>query len=90
MRRQNLPRRLLEEHLCNIITRHRHLITDLGEFTAALFLKPDPSATPLLQKRAKEKAIFHFNRKTQAEAKAIWQRKTKDVTLAAALGLPTG
>jgi hypothetical protein len=90
MRRQNLPRRMLEEHLRNIISRHQHHITGVEEFTAALFLKPDRSATPLLQKRAKEKAVFHFNRKTRAEAEAIWLRKTKGCTLAPRLGLPAG
>lgn len=90
MRRQNMPRRLLEDHLRNIISRHSHLISAVDGFTAALFLKSDHNNTPLLQKRAKEKAIFHFNRKTQAEAKAIWERKTKECTLAARLGLPPG
>lgn len=90
MRRQNLPRRMLEEHLRNIISRHQHHITGVEEFTAALFLKPDRSATPLMQKRAKEKAVFHFNRKTRAEAEAIWLRKTKECTLAPRLGLPAG
>jgi hypothetical protein len=85
-----MPRRLLEEHLRNIITRHKHLIPRVDEFISALFLKPDPAASPLLQKRAKEKAIFHFNRKTQSEAKAIWLRKTKECTLAKRLGLPPG
>lgn len=90
MRRQNLPRRLLEVHLRTIITRHAHLIPNVDEFTAALFLKPDHNATPLLQRRAKEKTIFHFNRKTQAEAQAIWLRKTKECTMASRLGLASG
>ena len=90
MRRRNLPRRLLEEHLRNIIVRHKHLIAGVDAFTDALFLKSEHGATPLLQKRAKEKAIFHFNRKTRAEAEAIYHRKIKECTLAAPLGLPAG
>ena len=98
MRGENFPRTLVETHLREIITRHAHLIPEVEAFTRALFRKPDPSHSPLLQKhsreqallqkRAREHAIFHFNRKTQAEAKAIWDRKTKHCTLAAGLDLP--
>ncbi len=88
MRGENFPRTLVESHLREIITRHAHLISEVEAFTEALFRKPDSNQSAFLQKRDRERAIFHFNRKTQAEAKAIWERKTKHCTLAAGLGLP--
>lgn len=88
IRGRNVPRSLLEEHLRTIIARHADLIRDVEGFTAALFLKPEAGTSAVLQRRAKEKAIFHFNRKTRAEAEALWERKTKDCPLAGRLGLP--
>ena len=87
MRGENFPRNLVEKHLREIITRHAHLIPEVEAFTEAMFRKPRLSDSALLQKRAREHAIFHFNRKTQKEAEAIWDRKKKHCTLALGLGL---
>lgn len=89
IRGRNIPRGMLEEHLREIISRHSDMILEPDAFAAALFLKPGPAAGKLEQKRAKERAIFHFNRKTKAEIETLWQRKTKDCPLAVGLGLPS-
>lgn len=88
MRGRNIPRRLIESHLREILSRHADMIPEMEKFTAALFLKPKHDDSPLLQKRAKEHAIFHFNRKTPHETAAYWERKRKDCPVAPIFGLP--
>lgn len=64
----NFPRSLMEDHLRTIINKHRHLIDDCDGFLAALFRPCDTKAD-------KKRAIFHYNRKTPAEARARFERK---------------
>lgn len=67
----NYPRAHVEEHLRTILERHKHLIEDYDSFVKALFLSCDTPAN-------KKKAIFHYNRKTPAEAKKHYESKVKE------------
>ncbi len=88
MREHNFHRSAVEGHIRTIIERHRHLIDDPDGFTEALFLKPKADDVPSLQRRAREKAIFHFQRKTRHEMAELWEKKRRDCRLAAAFDLP--
>lgn len=77
----NYPRAHVRSHLETIISRHRHLIDDAAGFSSALFC---PNDTP----ENKQKAIFHYNRKTPAEAKQIFERKVKNCPYCTWLNLP--
>jgi 5-methylcytosine-specific restriction endonuclease McrA len=79
-RRNNFPRAMVEAHLRDIITRHAHLMKDAAGFTEALFIKPK-------NRREKEAAIFHYNRKTREEAKVVWERRINRCPYAVDLGL---
>lgn len=79
-RRHNFPRTMVEQHLRTIISRHEDLLKDPTTFTEELFFKPKTKAE-------KERAIFHFNRKTRAEAELVWKRRINKCPFAADLGL---
>ncbi len=79
-RRNNFPRAMVEAHLRDIIGRHEHLLKDASGFMEALFLKPK-------NRKEKERAIFHYNRKTREEAKEVWDRRINRCPFAADLGL---
>jgi hypothetical protein len=79
-RRHNFPRTMVEQHLRTIISRHEDLLKDPTTFTEELFLKPKTKAE-------KERAIFHYNRKTRAEAELVWKRRINKCPYAPDLGL---
>jgi hypothetical protein len=79
-RRHNFPRTMVEQHLRTIISRHEDLLKDPTSFTEELFFKPKTKAE-------KERAIFHYNRKTRAEAELVWKRRINKCPFAADLGL---
>jgi len=74
------PRSHVEAHLRDILERHRHLIQDYDDFCKALFL-------PCTTKAEKKRAIFHYNRKTPAEAEKHYQKKIKRCPYCSWLGL---
>jgi hypothetical protein len=79
-RRNNFPRSMVEAHLRDIIGRHSHLMSDSSGFMEALFLKPKT-------KKERERAIFHYNRKTRGEAELVWKRRINRCSHAPELGL---
>lgn len=80
-RGRNFPRSHVEEHLRAIIQRHTDLIDDAEGFTEALFLTNDT-------KENKQRAIFHYNRKTPKEAQAHYEKKVKKCPYCTWLELP--
>lgn len=80
-RGRNYPRNHVEEHLRCIIQRHRHLINQPEEFTAALF-RPNHTW------QDKQVSIFHYNRKTPAEAKRHFAKKVKECPYCTWLEIP--
>ena len=66
----NFPRSLMETHLRQILEKHRHLIDDYDSFIETLFHHCTTKAD-------KKIAIFHYNRKTPAQARANFERKVK-------------
>lgn len=81
----NFPRSLMENHLRQILDKHRHLIDDFDGFVETLF-------HPCNTKADKKIAIFHYNRKTPAQTRTIFERKVKqcpylsDPEIASSLG----
>lgn len=69
-RGNNFPRNHVEGHLRTILKKHQHLIDHYQEFVDTLFL-------PCQTKEQKNRAIFHYNRKTQKEAEALFESKVK-------------
>ncbi len=80
-RGRNYPRAHVEAHLRFILQRHAHLIERPDEFEAALFCPCDT-------KLNKRKAIFHYNRKTPAEAARHFEGKVKQCPYCTWLELP--
>lgn len=80
-RGRNYPRNHVEEHLRCIIQRHQHLIDSPEEFISALF-------HPNLTWHDKQVSIFHYNRKTPAEAKRHFAKKVKECPYCTWLGIP--
>ncbi len=78
----NFPRQHVEAHLRLILERHRHLLGDYEEFVSSLFLDNET-------KRHKKLSIFHYNRKTPAEAQRHFDKKVKPCPYCAALKLPS-
>jgi len=78
-RRHNFPRTMVEQHLRTIISRHMDLLTDPAVFLEELFFKPKT-------KSEKARAIFHYNRKTRAEAELVWRRRINKCPFAPDLG----
>ena len=78
----NYPRAHVQAHLQTIIDRHRDLIDNADEFIAVLFCE---NTTPA----EKKKAIFKYNRKTPAEAKAVFERKVKKCPYCHWLDIPS-
>jgi hypothetical protein len=79
-RRHNFPRTMVEQHLRAIISRHEDLLKDPAVFVQELFFKPKT-------KSEKDRAIFHYNRKTRAEAELVWKRRINKCPFAPDLGL---
>lgn len=79
-RRNNFPRAMVEAHLRDIIGRHGNLMKDAPGFLETLFIKPK-------SRKEKERAIFHYNRKTREEAKEVWERRINRCPYASDLGL---
>ncbi|MBR4249264.1 MAG: RRXRR domain-containing protein [Verrucomicrobia bacterium] len=63
------PRPQIKEHLEQIIERHKHLIKSHKKFTDVLFSECDDDN--------KDICIFHYNRKTKAECKKVYERKVR-------------
>lgn len=80
-RNVNFPRSHVKEHLIKILERHREFIENYDDFVKVLFLPCDT-------KEHKNKAIFHFNRKTPQEARALYKKKVKSCPWCGELGLP--
>lgn len=80
-RGRNYPRNHVEEHLRCIIQHHQHLIDSPEAFTNALF-RPNQTW------HDKQAAIFHYNRKTPAEAKRHFAKKVKECPYCAWLEIP--
>jgi HNH endonuclease len=78
----NFPRKAVEDHIREILGHERHAeyIQDIPGFIAALFLKPRT-------KEEKDRAIFHYNRKTRKEMEIHWQKKTRQCPYQEPLGL---
>lgn len=79
-RRHNFPRTMVEQHLRLIISRHEDLLKEPAAFVQELFFKPKT-------KSEKFRAIFHYNRKTRAEAELVWKRRINKCPFAPDLGL---
>lgn len=80
-RGKNYPRSHVEAHLRCIIERHRDLIPNAAAFEAALF-------RPCKTRQDKEQAIFHYNRKTPAEATRHFAKKVKRCPWCSCFNLP--
>jgi hypothetical protein len=78
----NFPRSAVEEHIRQILAHERHAayLPNRDGFLSALFLRPK-------SKEEKERAIFHYNRKTRAEMELHWKKKTRDCPYREPLGL---
>lgn len=81
-RNVNFPRSHVKDHLKNILDRHRDLIDRYDEFVEILFC-------PCNTKDNKNKAIFHFNRKTPQEARLLYEKKVKTCPWCNELELPS-
>ncbi len=79
-RNANFPRSHVKEHLTKILERHREFIENYDDFVKILFLPCDT-------KEHKNKAIFHFNRKTPHEAYLLYEKKVKSCPWCTELGL---
>lgn len=79
-RGHNFPRRMVEQHLRELITRNAAHLSDPDGFTAALF-------RPCVSKEDREAAIFYYQRKTPEEAAKHFAKKQAKCPLAKALGL---
>ena len=77
----NYPREHVEEHLREILERHKHLIDNYPTFVDALFRECKTAAD-------KKAAIFHYNRKTPEEAKRHFEKKVKDCPYCEWLEIP--
>ena len=78
----NFPRSAVQEHIRQIVMHERHAayLPDREGFLAALFLKPKT-------KEEKDRAIFHYNRKTRAEMEQHWKKKTRACPYVEPLGI---
>ena len=78
----NFPRAAVEAHIRQMVGHERHCayLTDREGFLNALFLRP---GTP----EERERAIFHYNRKTRAEMEVHWKKKTRSCPYIEPLGL---
>jgi hypothetical protein len=78
----NFPRAAVEAHIRQMIGHERHAayLTDRDGFLDALFLRPTTADE-------RERAIFHYNRKTRAEMEAHWKKKTRSCPYLEPLGL---
>lgn len=81
-RGRNYPRAHVEAHLRTILQRHTHLIDRPEEFAASLFCPCDTRTN-------KQKAIFHYNRKTPGEAARHFAGKVKQCPYCSWLELPS-
>ncbi len=80
-RGNNFPRIQLENHLRTIIEKHHDLLENSDEFLKTLF-------SPCKNKEQKQKAIFHYNRKTPEEARKLFDKKIKSCSYCNYLDLP--
>lgn len=79
-RGHNFPRRMVEAHLRRLIERNQRHLRDPKGFIEALFI-------PCKTADQKEKAIFHYQRKTPEEARAHFRKKQAVCPMAEHLGL---
>ena len=80
-RGKNYPRAHVADHIKTIIHRHSELIESADAFEAALFL-------PCTTWDEKQRAIFHYNRKTPKEATRHFHKKVKDCPYCTWLEIP--
>lgn len=80
-RGKNYPRAHVADHLKTIIHRHSELIERADAFEDALFL-------PCSTWDEKQRAIFHYNRKTPKEATRHFHKKVKDCPYCTWLEIP--
>ena len=86
----NFPRQNVWQHLEAIIRHPRHagLISDVEGFIAALGVNPNKQPSEKLASRARDRAIFFYNRKTRFDMERHWAKKVNVCPFARHLDLP--
>jgi hypothetical protein len=86
----NFPRQNVWQHLEAIIRHPRHagLISGVEEFIAALGINPNKQPSEKGASRARDRAIFFYNRKTRFGMERHWAKKVNLCPFARHLDLP--
>jgi hypothetical protein len=86
----NFPRQNVWQHLETIIRHPRHagLISDVEGFIAALGVNPNKQPSEKTASRARDRAIFFYNRKTRFDMERHWAKKVNVCPFARHLDLP--
>lgn len=86
----NFPRQNVWQHLEAIIRHPRHagFISDVEGFIAALGINPNVQPNEKAASRARDRAIFFYNRKTRFDMERHWAKKVNVCPFARHLDLP--
>jgi HNH endonuclease len=86
----NFPRQNVWQHMEAIIRHPRHagLISDVEGFIAALGINPNKQPNEKAASRARDRAVFFYNRKTRFDMERHWANKVNVCPFARHLDLP--